>query len=131
MSPSASTKEGADWIKLDLHIHTLDDPKDKLDYSAHELLARARRLGFSVLAITLHDAVFDRPEVFAAAQRLGILLVPAAEMRIEGADIILLNVTAEDVEGLRSFDDVRQIRARPGPTPFTLPPHPFLLPGRS
>jgi len=45
-------KEDAnDWIKLDLHIHTFDDPKDKLDYSAHELLARARRLGFSVLAI--------------------------------------------------------------------------------
>jgi hypothetical protein len=93
MSPSTSTNEEGDWIKLDLHIHTLDDPKDKLDYSAHELLARARRLGFSVLAITLHDAVFDRPEVFAAAQRLGILLISAAEMRIEGADIILLNVT--------------------------------------
>ena len=71
-----------DLIKLDLHIHTLDDPKDKLDYSAHELLARARRLGFSALAITLHDEVFDRPKVFADAQRLGILLIPAAEMRI-------------------------------------------------
>jgi hypothetical protein len=58
-------------IKLDLHIHTLDDPKDKLDYSAHELLARARRLGFSALAISLHDEVFDRPKVFADAQRLG------------------------------------------------------------
>ena len=55
---NTSTREEEDWIKLDLHIHTLDDPKDKLDYSAHELLARARRLGFSVLAITLHDAVF-------------------------------------------------------------------------
>src|ERR1700751_6378422 len=101
MSPSTSTKEGNDLIKLDLHIHTLDDPKDKLDYSAHELLARARRLGFAALAITLHDEVFDRPEVFAAAQRLGILLISAAEMRIEGADVILLNVTREDVEGLR------------------------------
>ena len=58
-----------DRIKLDLHIHTLDDPKDKLDYSAHELLARARRLGFSALAITLHDEVFDRPKVFADADR--------------------------------------------------------------
>ena len=27
---------GDDWIKVDLHIHTLDDPKDALDYSAHE-----------------------------------------------------------------------------------------------
>jgi predicted metal-dependent phosphoesterase TrpH len=128
---STRREEEGDWIKLDLHIHTFDDPKDKLDYSAHELLARARRLGFSVLAITLHDAVFDRAEVFAAAQRLGILLVRAAEMRIEGADIIFLNVTAEDVEGLRSFDDVRRLRARRGQSLFTIAPHPFYLLGGS
>src|SRR5213080_5048048 len=118
MSQSTSSKEGGDWIKLDLHIHTFEDPKDKLDYSAHELLARARRLDFSVLAITLHDAVFDRPEVFADAQRLGILLIPAAEMRIQGADIILLNVMPQDVEGLRDFDDIRELRKRRGETLF-------------
>ncbi|PYK71125.1 MAG: hypothetical protein DME42_11410 [Verrucomicrobia bacterium] len=117
--------EGKNLIKLDLHIHTLDDPKDKLDYSAHELLARARRLGFSALAITLHDEVFDRPKVFADAQRLGILLIPAAEMRIQGADIILLNVMPQDVEGLRDFDDIRELRKRRGETLFTIAPHPF------
>src|SRR5437764_8910915 len=120
-----------DRIKLDLHIHTLDDPKDKLDYSAHELLARARRLGFSALAITLHDEVFDRPKVFADAQRLGILLISAAEMRIQGADIILLNVTPGDVKGLRDFDGIRKLRARRGETLFTVAPHPFYLLGGS
>src|SRR6478609_4804902 len=98
-----STSE-EEWIKIDLHIHTLDDPKDIIDYSAHQLLERARALGFRVLAITLHDAVFDRAEVFADAAAMGILLIPAAEMRIEGADIILLNVTGKDVAGLKSFD---------------------------
>jgi predicted metal-dependent phosphoesterase TrpH len=126
-----STLAEPDWIKLDLHIHTHDDPKDKLDYSAHELLARARRLGFSVLAITLHDAVFDRPEVFADAKRLGILLIPAAEMRIQGADIIILNVARRDVEGLRDFDDIRKLRARRGETILTIAPHPFYLLGGS
>ena len=77
-----------DWIKLDLHIHTLDDPKDALDYSAHQLLERAHSLGFRVLAITLHDALFDRAEVFADAASMGILLIPAAEMRLEGADVL-------------------------------------------
>src|SRR5436305_14863771 len=96
-SMSMRNAESDDWIKLDLHIHTLDDPKDKLYYSAHELLARARRLGFSVLAITLHDAIFDRPEVFAAAHRLVILLVSVAEIGIEGADINLLNLTGVNV----------------------------------
>lgn len=120
-----------DWIKLDLHIHTLDDPKDALDYTAHQLLERAHALGFSVLAITLHDEVFDDANVFADAERLGILLISAAEMRIEGADIVLLNVTREDVAGLRSFDDVRQLRARRGARVFTFAPHPFYALGGS
>src|SRR5437660_2033676 len=123
--------DSEDWIKLDLHIHTLDDPKDKLDYSARELLARAGRLGFGVLAITLHDAVFDHAETFAAAERMGILLIPAAEMRIEGADIILLNVRAEEVTGLRSFHDVRALRAERDQSLFTIAPHPFYILGGS
>ena len=119
------------WIKVDLHIHTLDDPKDVIDYSAHQLLERARNLGFGVLAITLHDAVFDRCEVFEDAARLGILLIPAAEMRIEGADIILLNVRREEVAGLKTFDDVRALRARRGLSIFTIAPHPFYVLGGS
>src|SRR5438445_11349970 len=123
--------DSEDWIKLDLHIHTLDDPKGKLDYSARGLLARAGRLGFRLLAITLHDAVFDHAEIFAAAERLGILLIPAAEMRIEGADIILLNVRAEEVTGLRSFHDVRALRAERDQSLFTIAPHPFYILGGS
>jgi predicted metal-dependent phosphoesterase TrpH len=120
-----------EWIKVDLHIHTLDDPKDALDYSAHELLERARALGFRVLAITLHDAVFDRAEVFADAARMGILIIPAAEVRLEGADAILLNVTAAEVAALRNFEDLRQLRARRGPSLFTIAPHPFYVLGGS
>ena len=120
-----------DWIKLDLHIHTLDDPKDVIDYSAHQLLERAKELGFGVLAITLHDAVFDRAEVFADAAALGILLIPAAEVRLQGADAILVNVTAAEVAGLKNFDDVRQLRARRGLSIFTIAPHPFYVLGGS
>src|SRR6478672_4695120 len=121
----------AGWIKLDLHIHTLDDPKDVLDYSAHELLERARALGFRVLAITLHDAVFDRPEVFADAAAMGILLIPAAEMRLHGADVIVLNVSAEEMAELKSFDDLRRLRERRGDSIFTIAPHPFYMFGGS
>lgn len=120
-----------DWIKVDLHIHTLDDPKDVIDYSAHQLLERARELGFGVLAITLHDAVFDRPEVFADAAAMGILLIPAAEMRIEGADIILLNISSEEAAALKRFEDVRALRARRGKSVFTIAPHPFYVLGGS
>jgi len=113
-----------DWIKVDLHIHTLDDPKDVIDYSAHQLLERAKQLGFGVLAITLHDAVFDRAEVFADAAAMGILLIPAAE-----------------VAGLKNFEDLRQLRARRGMSAtadpssggsiFTIAPHPFYVLGGS
>src|SRR5260370_33362866 len=127
MSPSNES----DWIKIDLHIHTLDDPKDAVDFSAHQLWERARSLGFRVLAITLHDAVFDLKEVFADAAAMGILLIPAAEVRLLGADVIVLNVTAEEVEELKNFDDLRQLRARRGNSVFAIAPHPFYIFGGS
>jgi predicted metal-dependent phosphoesterase TrpH len=131
MSMNTSTGKNAEWIKIDLHIHTLDDPKDAVDYSAHQLLERARALGFRVLAITLHDAVFDRKEVFADAATMGILLIRAAEMRLHGADVIVLNVSAEEMAQLKSFDDLRQLRTRRGSSIFTIAPHPFYVLGGS
>jgi predicted metal-dependent phosphoesterase TrpH len=128
---SISTSGDENWIKIDLHIHTLDDPKDAVDYSAHELLERARALGFGVLAITLHDAVFDRKEVYADAAAMGILLIPAAEVRLCGADVIVLNVTSEEVAELKNFDDLRRLRAQRGRSVFTIAPHPFYVFGSS
>jgi predicted metal-dependent phosphoesterase TrpH len=127
----ASASDEHDWIKIDLHIHTLDDPKDAVDYSAHQLLERARALGFRVLAITLHDAVFDRKEVFADAAAMGILLIPAAEVRLLGADVIVLNVTAEEIAALKNFNDLRSLRTRRGNSIFTIAPHPFYIFGGS
>jgi len=128
---STSKSSDTEWIKIDLHIHTLDDPKDAVDYSAHQLLERARTFGFRVLAITLHDAVFDRQEVFADAAAMGILLIPAAEMRLQGADVIVLNVSAEEAAELKSFDDLRRLRERRGDSIFTIAPHPFYMVGGS
>ena len=126
-----ATKGTQDWIKLDLHIHTLDDPKDMLDYSAHQLLERARQLGIEVLAITLHDTVFDRREVFEDAKAMGILLISAAEMRLHGADVVLLNIRPEEAAGLVDFDDVRRLREKRGDSIFTFAPHPYYVLGGS
>src|SRR5882762_2754885 len=127
----STTNEEENWIKIDLHIHTLDDPKDAVDFSAHQLLERARSFGFRVLAITLHDAVFDRKEVYADAAAMGILLIPAAEVRLCGADVIVLNVTSEEVAELKNFDDLRRLRARRRSSVFTIAPHPFYVFGSS
>jgi predicted metal-dependent phosphoesterase TrpH len=131
MSMSTNKIDNDDWIKVDLHIHTLEDPKDVLDYSAHQLLERARALGFGVLAITLHDSVFDRAEVFSDAASMGILLIPAAEVRLRGSDVIVLNVTAGEIAELKDFGDLRQLRARRGSSIFTIAPHPFYVLGAS
>src|SRR5881398_973391 len=131
MSTSMTKSETEEWIKIDLHIHTLDDPKDAVDYSAHQLLERARLLGFRVLAITLHDAVFERKEVYADAAAMGILLIPAAEVRLQGADVIVLNVTADEIADLKDFDDLRLLRTRRGNSIFTIAAHPFYVFGGS
>src|SRR5881227_2326459 len=128
---STTTSGQGEWIKIDLHIHTLDDPKDAVDYSAHQLLERARSLGFRVLAITLHDAVFERKEVYADAAAMGILLIPAAEVRLQGADVILLNVTADEIADLKDFDDLRLLRTRRRNSIFTIAAHPFYVFGGS
>src|SRR5213595_2219816 len=91
----------------------------------------ALSLGFRVLAITLHDAVFDRQEVFADAAAMGILLIPAAEVRLCGADVIVLNVTPKEIAELRNFDDLRQLRVQRGDSIFTIAPHPFYVFGGS
>src|ERR1700737_4734467 len=126
---STSKIDNREWIKIDLHIHTLDDPKDVIDYSAHQLLERARSLGFGVLAITLHDTVFDRQEGFADAAAMGILLITDAEVRLQRADVIVLNVSRAETVALESFDDLRQLRARRGHSVFTIATHPFYVLG--
>lgn len=119
------------WLKVDFHLHTRDDPKDYLDHSSLELLQRAHALGFGALAITLHDHVLTNPEVFAAARDLGILLIPAAEMRLEGADVVLLNITQEEAAGLRRLSDLAGLRRRRGDSVLMLAPHPFFVLGGS
>ena len=134
--PSASLALSVDhpalhWVKADLHIHTSEDPMDEIDYSALELVERAAALGFRVLAITLHDKVFDDPTVFARAEELGVRLISAAELRVEGADVVILNLTHEEAAEIRTFEDLRALRAARGETLLTFAPHPFYRVGGS
>jgi predicted metal-dependent phosphoesterase TrpH len=131
MRPAQAKQDEQEWMKIDLHIHTLDDPRDHLDYTAQQLLERARDLGFGALAITLHDKVFDCAQVYAGAAEMGILLIPAAEMRLEGADVVLLNAQPNDIVDLHTFADLRALRARRGESLFCFAPHPFFVLGAS
>ena len=119
------------WVKADLHLHTAEDPLDEIDYTALELIDHAADQGFRVLAVTLHDKVFDEPAAFERARERGVLLIPAAELRIEGADTVLLNVTAAEAATVRTFDDLRRLRAARGKSLLVFAPHPFYRMGGS
>lgn len=130
-SSAGDTASHLRWVKADLHLHTAEDPFDVIDYTADELLSHANRLGFNVLAVTLHDKVFDDPKAFARAEELGILLIPAAELRIENADVVLLNITPEEAADTHTFDDLRRLRALRGKSLLVFAPHPFYRMGGS
>ena len=119
------------WIKADLHLHTAEDPLDDVDYTALELLELARAKGFGALAVTLHRQVFHDEAVFERARELGILMIPAAELRIEQADVVVLNLTPAEAAKVRSFDDLRALRAARGESIFIFAPHPYYVMGGS
>ncbi len=130
-SPATGNAPALTWIKADLHLHTAEDPFDEIDYTAMELLEYAHALGFRALAVTLHDKVFDDAAVFARAEALGILLIPAAELRIEGADAVILNIGVEEAARVRSFEDLRRLRAQRGDSLLVVAPHPYYRLGGS
>ena len=87
-------------IKVDLHMHSGEDPEDGLRYPATALVDKAIELGFGAIAITLHGKVLEDERVFAYAQGKGLLLIRAVEWSIFGRDVLLYNITQREAEGL-------------------------------
>lgn len=131
LSPVPPGAPGPGWLKADFHLHTREDPKDFLDYSALDLLKKAHALGFRLLAITLHDRVLNDPAVHDAAREYGIRLIPSAELRLEGADVVILNLTPEEAADLRRLSDLEAFRRRRGNSALIIAPHPFYVLGGS
>lgn len=130
-APAAPAEPPLRWVKADLHLHTAEDPCDVVEPPATEMLDRAAAEGFQVLAITLHGAVLERADLAARARDHGILLLPGAELRLDGADVVVLNLSAAEAAATRTFADLRRLRARRGASLFVLAPHPFYVLGGS
>jgi len=110
-------------LKVDLHLHTADDPLDRIVHSGTALVDRAADLGFGALAITLHDAQFADAWLTAYARERGVVLVPGIERTIRGRHVLLLNFPASAVAGVRSMDDLARVKARGNG--LVIAPHPF------
>lgn len=110
-------------LKVDLHLHTAEDPVDRISHTAIDLVTRAAELGFDALAITLHDSQFGSARVSGYARERGITLIPGAERTIEGRHVLLLNFPAAVVESARTLDDLARLKARTGG--LVVAPHPY------
>lgn len=99
-------------LKVDLHIHTGEDPVDRISHTATDLVDRAATLGFDALAITLHDSQFSDSRVFDYARARNVLLIPGVERTIEGKHVLLLNFAAADVESVETFEDLAALKSR-------------------
>ena len=109
-------------LKVDLHLHSSEDPVDVIDHDAHQLIDRAAELGFDALALTLHDCDLRDPALCAYAGERGIVLVPGVERTIEGRHVLLLNFP-ERTDHVRTFEDLAELRR--ASTGLVIAAHPY------
>ena len=108
-------------LKADLHCHVSGDPRDDIAYTAEDLIDRAVKLGFDVIAITNHREVWRNPGMISYAQRRGLIVIPGTELDVENKHVVLLNVDKR-AETIRSFDDIRSSASLDR---VVIAPHPF------
>ncbi|MFQ6104202.1 MAG: PHP domain-containing protein [Candidatus Glassbacteria bacterium] len=112
---------GGAELKADLHVHTGDDPEDKVGYSSFELLDAASDHGFDVISITNHNVITYSEELKNYADGRGILLIPGVERTIGRKHVLIINAEWEDLE-VESFGE---LFTRSGSSKLIIAPHPF------
>ncbi len=110
-------------LKVQFHVHTKDDPLDKPKHTAKEMLDFAASAQYDVVSITHHDGYFFNEEIFAYAEKLGILLVPGIEKTIERRHVLIINATP-DVEKIVTFYDLSKYK-KSHPDCLIIAPHPY------
>lgn len=108
-------------LKADLHVHTADDPHDRLGYSSEMLIDIVAQLNLDVLGIACHGHVVYTTHLAEYARRRGVLLVPAAEVLIEGKHVVLINPDPEQAAAT-TFAELRALGPR---NAVVMAPHPF------
>lgn len=107
-------------LKVDLHLHTAEDPIHRIRYTAKELISTAADEGYDVLAITNHHCVtFDR-KLSAYAREQGILLIPGIEVSIRRRHVLVLNPPPG-----RNPSDFSSLAALRRPETLIIAPHPY------
>ncbi len=115
-------------LKSDLHLHAGEDKTHILNYSAKELIDKTKSLGFEVLAFTFHQQVFFTKEIQDYAKKKNILLISGCEAKIETKEVLLYNVTQKDVDSIKTFKDLTNLKKKKDI--LVIAPHPFFPGGK-
>jgi len=107
-------------LKADLHLHTAEDPLDRIRYTAKELISKAADEGFDVMSITNHHRMTFNRDLFSYAQERGILLIPGVEMTIQRRHVLVLNPPA-----YKTCSDFLSLSKLRRPETLIIAPHPY------
>ncbi|MBW2991461.1 PHP domain-containing protein [Candidatus Woesearchaeota archaeon] len=115
------------FLKADLHTHTREDPYDRatISHTAKDLVRFAAKKGFKVLSITNHHSVYFNRQIKSFAKKKGILLIPGAEPRIKGKDVVLVNIKKDDLRRIRKLEHLEKFKD----SALIIAPHPFFFKG--
>jgi predicted metal-dependent phosphoesterase TrpH len=111
-------------LKADLHLHTAEDPLDRVRYTAKELISKAADKGFEVISITNHHQMTFNQDLFSQAKEEGILLIPGVELTIQRRHVLVLNPPPH--EKCSDFPSLSKLQR---PETLIIAPHPY-YPGR-
>lgn len=107
-------------LKADLHLHTAEDPLDRVRYTAKELISKASDEGFDVISITNHYQMTFNQDLLSYAQKRGILLIPGIEMTIQRRHVLVLNPPPHKM--CSDFFSLSKLRR---PETLIVAPHPY------
>ena len=113
-------------LKADLHLHTAEDPNDRVSYTAKELISKAADQGFEVLAITNHQCLTFNQKLSAYARERGILLIPGMEINVRHRHVLFLNPPSG-----KKVSDFSSLSALRRPDRLIMAPHPYFPNPRS
>ncbi len=107
-------------LKADLHLHTADDPLDRIRYTSKELISKAADEGFDVISITNHHQMTFNQDLFSYAGERGVLLIPGIEMTIQKRHVLVLNPPPH--KKCSDFSSLSKLRR---PETLIIAPHPY------
>jgi predicted metal-dependent phosphoesterase TrpH len=107
-------------LKADLHLHTAEDPLDRVRHTAKELISKAADENFDVISITNHHQMTFNDGLLSYSRERGILLIPGVEMTIERRHVLVLNPPPH-----RMCSDFLSLSRLCRPETLIVAPHPY------